>query len=555
MEVMFGRLLCWTAAAATLVGGCRSTTEPTGATATVPATTTAAAAEAEADTAEDAERAACEASRRNVEQAAELPGAPELQSRRAHLLARAKGSPVVFLRPPRRDLDKLPAHIRALVRGIDDPRQALGVLQKLRAWLPNQPEMVRAVLLPEGYLYAESPEAAEWLELIFKLEHLFKEKELWLLRGSEVHRLVRGKFSYQFAEGPDKGRDASLLVFDRLALSPEALLPALHVDLVPASREAGFDRVDIQRLTSEGITARLRYGAEQTWTTAVLGAEQARARVVCEVPEQGAAASVAAFRREARERERIMVRLRAAIALQVDENLPFDEPREEVGQQDGSLRPQWAWTYRNGGLSYRFNDLPYMVFDHKGRPKVPQVCVDFVLDTFERASGTWYSGRGEERARVVGTIDFEPMQLPNRRGVESVVNFFRERPELFQVWDLPAEERIRYRERHAFLEYLRTRADEFRPPDVVVIHGPKGDENHYHSFIVYESDPVTGMPMLLAGNAGKPRVRPWSATMLSGPLRSIKNRLRPNQAWLARSLAPEGFGAVAQTNPEPVAAP
>jgi len=64
--------------------------------------------------------------------------------------------------------------------------------------------------------------------------------------------------------------------------------------------------------------------------------------------------------------------------------------------------------------------------------------------------------------------------MPNRRGVESVVNFFREHPEWFEVWDLPQEDRIRYRERQTFLEFLETHADQFRPPDIVVIHGPKG---------------------------------------------------------------------------------
>ena len=391
----------------------------------------------------------------------------------------------MFLRPPQRDLDKLPPYLRTIARGIEEPRKALSTLQTLRSWLPNNLEIVRGVLMPEGYLYAESPEAAEWLEMIFKLEHLYKDKELWLLRGSELHRLVRDELTYRFADGPDQGREASLLIFDRVGHSREELLPPLHVDLVPAAREFGFDRVELQHLSSEGITARLRYGDNEVWTLAALTYEQGRAKVVCEVVDDALAPRVAAFRAEARQREHIMARIRTVVEQEVDENLPFDEPREEVGQQDGSLRPEWLWAYLHDGLAYKFNDQRYSVFDSKGRPRTPQVCIDFVLDSFERASGTHYGGRHEERKRVVGTIDFTQLEMPNRRGVESVVNFFREHPELFDVWDLAPEERVRYSQRTAFLEYLRVHADSFRPPDVVVIHGPKGDEAHYHSFMVY----------------------------------------------------------------------
>jgi hypothetical protein len=514
-----------------LGSGCRTTAEQTSAASDAAAPALAASVQVAAE-----KRAACEGLRKHIAGQPALPGAPGMEAQRTFLLGRAKGSPVVFLQRPARDLSDAQPYARALVERMDDPRQALPTLQTLHSWLPHQLPLVRAAIMPEGYFFSESPDAAEWMEIIFKLEHLFKEKELWLLRGSEIRKLRRDELVYRFAEGPDEGREAALLMFDRVSPDRSKLEPALHVDLVPAVAEYGFDRVEVERLTAEGINVRLRYGAKDVWTTAVLKITGARARVECELVDDGVSERVFAFRKEARQRERAVARLREAVALQVDENLPFDEPREEVGQQDGSLRPAWAWAYNHGGTYYKFNEVSYSVFDSKDRPRPPQVCIDFVLDSYERASGTWFEPRKEERGRVVGGIDFERYSMPNRRGVESVVNFFREHPELFQVWDLPQTERVPYRDRQTFLGYLASHADDFRPADVVVIHGPKGAENHYHSFFVYQSDPVSGMPMLLAGNAGKPRVRPWSAVMASAPMRSIKHRLRPELSWLAKGL-------------------
>jgi hypothetical protein len=63
---------------------------------------------------------------------------------------------------------------------------------------------------------------------------------------------------------------------------------------------------------------------------------------------------------------------------------------------------------------------------------------------------------------------------------------------------------------------------------------------HYHSFYVVESDPITGMPILLAGNSGRPRLRAWDNVMRSAPLRSIKTRIRPRLEWLERHLLSSG---------------
>ena len=77
---------------------------------------------------------------------------------------------------------------------------------------------------------------------------------------------------------------------------------------------------------------------------------------------------------------------------------------------------------------------------------------------------------------------------------------------------------------------------------------------HWHSFFVYRSDPVTGVPMLVASNAGFPRVRSWEVEMRAAPLRSIRTRIRPRLEWLEK-LAPPPEAAVAETENPAAGAP
>ena len=57
-------------------------------------------------------------------------------------------------------------------------------------------------------------------------------------------------------------------------------------------------------------------------------------------------------------------------------------------------------------------------------------------------------------------------------------------------------------------------------------------EPHYHSFFIYESDPMTGFPMAIAGNAGRPSIRVWRTESLRTPKRMLVRRLRPRLEWL-----------------------
>ena len=268
--------------------------------------------------------------------------------------------------------------------------------------------------------------------------------------------------------------------------------------------------------------------------------QQGRTQLVCEIIEEDRRQAVHDYREQQRIRQQAIEKLRQAMALQVREQLMFDEPKEEVGQQDGSLRPLWLWAYRHGGDGYSFNKIWYPVFDSENRPHPPQVCIDFVLDTYERASGTWFACRGKNRDRSMGSIDFERLDMPNRRSVEAVADYFREHPGMFGIWDLEAEKRIRFAQREAFYDFVRDHADYFRVGNVVLIHGPRGGEAHYHSAIVSRTDPMTGMPIELGENAGKPRLRSWHSVTQSGPLRSIRAVMIPEIPWLREAFSSKG---------------
>ena len=58
---------------------------------------------------------------------------------------------------------------------------------------------------------------------------------------------------------------------------------------------------------------------------------------------------------------------------------------------------------------------------------------------------------------------------------------------------------------------------------------------HYHTFFVYERDPLTGMPIALVAIPGTPASAPGSRGPRT-PKRSICYSVRPKLAWLETAL-------------------
>jgi hypothetical protein len=139
---------------------------------------------------------------------------------------------------------------------------------------------------------------------------------------------------------------------------------------------------------------------------------------------------------------------------------------------------------------------------------------------------------------VSGRLAFDDPALENRRSVESFLDFARGHGQDFEVYDVPAEQRVPLRNREQFFASLYRARAQFRSGDIVAILGPRDDEKlHYHSFLIVGADPLSGMPTELAANAGRPRIRSWEGEMQNAPRRSILARVRPRMAWLEALLA------------------
>ena len=507
-----------------------------------PAPTQAAAPTATVPAAAAAESAEDRACRRLLGQLSVEPALPGAAVNggfgRALLLGRARAEPVVFSRAPRFDAGHASPDARALRADLATDPHPAQAFERALSRIKMRPELAREVFLTEGYFYTESPELGALYVNYLALGLLFREPELSLARGREQWTLVRHDGEYEFKDGPERGQRASLLLFDRVFLPGSEPGPALHRDLRAALAQSFADEIRLERLTQSGAVAALRFGRD--WLPAALKLSGNALELSCERVPPPLAEEIGQLRTLAKRRARVMDVLARVVASEVEEALPFDEPKTEEGQQDGQLRPAWRRAYLDGQDRYTFNDDKYWVFDARGRPHVPQVCIDFVMDTLERSSGAWFRSRGERRGQIVGKLNFDNFNLDNRRSVETFVTFAADHPEWFEVTEAAPEARIAFREHERFFADIFEHRDEYRPFDIVTIFGLRGDGKlHSHSFFVADRDPVTGMPIAVAANAGRPRIRSWENEMQNAPQRAIRAHIRPKLGWLEATVAPE----------------
>jgi hypothetical protein len=463
------------------------------------------------------------------------PGTPALDKERGVVLLYAKAEPVVFTREPATAAGGSQAAetYRSMLRRSSSP---WSLLNRLWPVFSANPELGRSVLLREGYLYADRPELAFALVDLVAAQLLFSDREIWIQRGERTLHAERSRTGhYVFTDGAERGERVRLLLFDRVGTGtpPEPL----HRDFRPLRQTLGFDRVRMVHLGERSIVADLRYGS--IWVRTLLATSNARLKKTCEVQSRDTAAEVAAFRRTEARRARVLAPLRRAMVAGIEDGLPFDEPITEYGQQDGRLRRLWQQAYLAGKGNFEFQGDKYYVFNLAGRPLVPEVCVDYLFDTIERASGTWWRNRGEPRERVIGKVDFGTLADETRRRANSFIELAQQHPEWLELDTLAESERIPFKYPRRLAGYLTAEADRFRPGDVVLIRGyapwdkpwqPK--VQHVHSFFIYESDPLTGMPITLAGNPGRPLLQTWQFEGFRTPDRSIWTRVRPHLDWL-----------------------
>lgn len=523
--------------------GCGTSSADVGPSASAPPSAAISATQAPADDEGDRCRARVQA----LLAAPELPGAPGFEENRIAILGRARGEPMVFVRAPAPvDPGALPAEAQKSLETFTKSKSHGRVLALVKRHRSDKP-LLRTLLLREGYTYAEEPADALALAAVVKLTDLFDEATVFLQRGARTHRLTRVQekkdVRYVFEGGPLAGTAADLLFGDRVALSEQDLGAPLHRDLAALSEEQGFDRASIVRTTEQAIVADLRFGDRMV--RAVLDAEGAAVRLACIAEDAPARAAVDAFREREAPRLRALAAIREAVTAIVSEQMRFDRPFGEEGpDKDGQLRPAWITAYLQGRTSFGHDDKSYPVYDAQGRAWPPEVCVDFVLDSFERAGGTWFRPRGDKLGKSIGRFTW----IDDIRQIRGVIGFgerAEKHPELFEVRRFQGKERIPFGERARFFQFLADHAGEIRPGDVVAIHGLKRDERvHQHAIFVERTDPITGFAYGLADQMRRPRRRTWEGIMAEAPKRSLLYRVRPTDAIFA-AIDPR----------EPVAAP
>lgn len=497
------------------------------------------------------ERRLCE--RRLAEVMAEpgLPGARRFEEHRLEILTQAKASPMLLVDTPEHAepatatgdeaaVSPEARSFRKLLHTTDHPWDAL---QRLLPNFQQFPKNGRDTLLREGYLYADDPKLAFALVNLVGARHLFDQEQIWVKRGEELYHAKRRRGTYYFIDGPNAGERVRLLLLDRIGYGPPPTHTLLR-DVRALKYRLHFDRAEVLHLTENNVVAKLFYG--ETSVPTVLKSAGANLSVECEVLRPEVAEQVTRARNSAARRLRVVQALRQTMLTQIDEKLPFDEPRREFGfQLDGRLRTNWLHAYMNGKSSYAFNGDRYKVFDSQGRPLVPQVCVDFLTDTFERSSGSWYRSKDEGPGRSVGALDYDKLDLLARAKLRRIPGFLehaRLHPDRFGVLDIGERERVKLGDRAAFVQDLLVRRESYQPGDILIVRGftPWDPEAmHYHSFFVYESDPLSGIPLSLVGNAGRPSVRYWEVEARRTPEREIWHRVRPTTAWL-ESILPQG---------------
>ncbi|HTM44532.1 MAG TPA: hypothetical protein VL137_06230 [Polyangiaceae bacterium] len=484
---------------------------------------------------QEAARRACEEKVRAARQEPEMPGTPSLDLNREEILFETKAEPVLFVRAPQyKDSEPVNDQVQIYRKWLTDVNHPGGVLAQLKDHFTLMPRDGRDVVLKEGYLYADDPETARSLVREVTAQQLFGHDRIWIQRGEQTFHAERKNGKYFFTDGPNKGDLVHLLLFDRIG-SGEPSGEVLQRDLRSLRYRLHFTRMQVQHLSEQHIVALLQYG--NRWVPSLLKSEGAHLDLECEIADAATEKQVNIERQTNERRQRVVQILRKSMLAEIVEGLPFDEPRHEFGMQfDGRLRANFRHAYFTGKRHYDFTSDTYDVYDAAGRPLVPQVCVDFITDTFERAAGTWYRPRGQPPGKTQGTFDFgTEIDKPWLRRAPDFVRYAEQHSELFNVLDVSDDDQVPLGQRDSLISYLAGHTRDYQPGDVMIIRGhtPWDPRTmHYHSFFVYESDPLSGIPIALVGNAGRPSLRVWQTESHRTPERAIHHRLRPSIEWL-----------------------
>ncbi len=440
------------------------------------------------------------------------------QSALPHIVLRARTLPVIYRVKPKRSGNP---RARQISEGLSEGRIRIRI-RKIKTRYINDKAFLREIFLSEGYFFDDRREVAPSLIKEITLPDLFDAPTIYRLRRGGVEALTLRDSEY-FDEN---GERAALLLNDRVSETPEALRPPLHFDIDEVRRRTGALRVRpmtvgesaaaVELVLPDGEVrpALLSVGAETTTVTCIGGD-----------PETLAASLARAEAFWAQQR-----RIVAAAERLVSERTMFDEPKDELEdvQEDGDLRLEWTKAYMRRKKTFLLREVEYPVYDRKGNPTPPQVCVDFIFDTWERSFGTWYRKRKESPGRNEGDVDFSLLPDFSRRYIATVLAYAGTEGTPFDRYDIPRRRWVPFEKRNRFSRNLARQSDAIREGDALIIHGLREEDmaEHYHSVLVLETDPLTGIPTLVADNQGRPRIWSLAQAMQPAPKRSIKYRIR-----------------------------
>lgn len=237
-------------------------------------------------------------------------------------------------------------------------------------------------------------------------------------------------------------------------------------------------------------------------------------------------------------RNELVLPLIKTMLLEHEERLPFDEPRHEYGHQlDGRLRPAWRYKYLHKGWRYAFNGDWYPTM-YKGKPWVPQVCADFIVDTIDRTAGTWYSDDLKNPERYIGNFDMRgnmKQEGLDPRRVVDLIQYFTEHPEWFEMVHSGTVHQGppvgKTKELQHWLKYKDVQLG-----DILIIQGraPWDYERymHYHSLIV--SSMEEGYVTHVFGNPVFPMEKEIGKEMARAPKRRVVNIIRMTDKFLTK---------------------
>ncbi|MBN1947112.1 MAG: hypothetical protein JW797_15660 [Bradymonadales bacterium] len=391
----------------------------------------------------------------------------------------------------------------------------------------------RHLLLRDGYLYVEDPVTADWVVRRIELKDLFDQPTIVLSRGSNRFILERGRDGryYHTDPGYDRYR-ARLVAIDRVG-TEEELGPDPSYNLNFLRRRFGLQRIGIGPETGAGRAGQVVFLDGSRFPARVVRAHRGIS-LVGVVAEPARLDDTLAHSGQIAE---AVYGLVDNIEQMVRENLFFDEPANEVGQQDGIMRHAFNEAYSMGALQYTVNGVTYDIYDDLGRPRPPQVCIDYLTDAVERYAGSWWPplSAGATR-RTQGRIDFRDYMT--YRQVRLLVKLAEDLPWVASLFSFGSSVQIPFGDRGAFFRNLWNHRDLFRIADMVVIYGLKADGRyHYHSFYVHDTDPIQGFPITLSDQAGHARIGSWINIMSNAPRRSIRHRVRWNPYWILHPQA------------------